>query len=230
MADGTQVRVLRQHARPDHPDGRRFHRFRFHPSSTGSRCAPPMIPGPAILRLHLRRLRGVVHRDTTSFGSPSRFRNGACAQRRDGRLHDHRRSGQRLRLRQSDGNLPAPGKRPISRCPRPSSWMATRSSDRRALVVAESSTGHPGDHQRPALRDDPVESLDQPRFHHQWMPDRLDFEELCPMGMSSSGSSRSVTRRESGPVGQGADDRDTSGWSHSLPAIRKVVGPPDSIR
>ncbi|MCH2152977.1 MAG: gamma-glutamyltransferase [Phycisphaerales bacterium] len=82
-------------------------------------------------------------------------------------------------LRQSDGNLPAPGKRPLS------SMSPTIVLDGDQVRVIAGASGGPriinGTLQ--AILNvilfgmSPVEALAAPRFHHQWMPDRLDFEE-----------------------------------------------------
>ena len=81
-------------------------------------------------------------------------------------------------LRQSDGNLPAPGKRPILDVPDHRHGWRQGSSDRRRSGGPRIINGTLQAIINVLLFDDSVESLDQPRFHHQWMPDRLDFEAL----------------------------------------------------
>ena len=85
-------------------------------------------------------------------------------------------------LRQSAKNLPEPGKRPLSSM---SPTIVTR--DGRPILVLGASGG-------PRIissvvqvllhvlwfGDEPVEALDRPRLHHQWFPDRVDFEEGVP--------------------------------------------------
>ena len=81
-------------------------------------------------------------------------------------------------LRQSEGNLPAPGKRPISSM----SPTIVMDGDRVRLIAGASGGPRIINGTLQAIVDvllfgmTPVEALDQPRFHHQWMPDRLDFE------------------------------------------------------
>ena len=87
-------------------------------------------------------------------------------------------------LRQSDGNLPAPGKRPLS------SMSPTIVLEGDQVRVIAGASGGPriinGTLQ--AILNvlvfgmTPVEALAAPRFHHQWMPDRLDFEEAWANG------------------------------------------------
>ncbi|MEE2907853.1 MAG: gamma-glutamyltransferase [Planctomycetota bacterium] len=82
-------------------------------------------------------------------------------------------------LKQSDGNLPAPGKRPIS------SMSPTIVMDGDSVRLIAGASGGPriinGTLQVILnvllFNMTPVEALASPRFHHQWMPDRLDFEE-----------------------------------------------------
>jgi gamma-glutamyltranspeptidase/glutathione hydrolase len=83
-------------------------------------------------------------------------------------------------LAQSDDNLPAPGKRPLSSMS--PTIVTDRNGDVRAIAGA---SGGPRIitgtiqvllnvlllHQRPA------DAVSAPRFHHQWIPDRLDVEE-----------------------------------------------------
>ncbi|MBG84057.1 MAG: gamma-glutamyltransferase [Phycisphaerae bacterium] len=82
-------------------------------------------------------------------------------------------------LRQSDGNLPGPGKRPISSM----SPTIVMDGDRVRLLAGASGGPRIINGTLQAIIDvllfdmTPVEALSQPRFHHQWMPDRLDFEE-----------------------------------------------------
>jgi gamma-glutamyltranspeptidase/glutathione hydrolase len=85
-------------------------------------------------------------------------------------------------LRQSAKNLPESGKRPLSSM---SPTIVTR--DGRPILVLGASGG-------PRIissvvqvllhvlwfGDEPVEALDRPRLHHQWFPDRVDFEEGVP--------------------------------------------------
>ncbi len=81
-------------------------------------------------------------------------------------------------LRQSEGNLPAPGKRPISSM----SPTIVMDGDRVRLIAGASGGPRIINGTLQAIIDvllfgmTPVEALDRPRFHHQWMPDRLDFE------------------------------------------------------
>lgn len=87
-------------------------------------------------------------------------------------------------LRQSEGNLPAPGKRPISSM----SPTIVMDGDEVRLIAGASGGPRIINGTLQAIINvllfgmTPVESLDQPRFHHQWMPDRLDFEELWSDG------------------------------------------------
>ena len=82
-------------------------------------------------------------------------------------------------LKQSEGNLPAPGKRPIS------SMSPTIVMEGDSVRLIAGASGGPriinGTLQAIInvllLGMTPVEALAAPRFHHQWMPDRLDFEE-----------------------------------------------------
>jgi gamma-glutamyltranspeptidase/glutathione hydrolase len=83
-------------------------------------------------------------------------------------------------LRQSNGNLPEGGKRPVS------SMSPTIVLDGDRVCIIAGASGGPriisGTLQ--AILNvvlfgmSPVEALSAPRFHHQWMPDRLDFEEV----------------------------------------------------
>ena len=81
-------------------------------------------------------------------------------------------------LRQSNGNLPAPGKRPISSM----SPTIVMDGDRVRLLAGASGGPRIINGTLQAIIDvllfgmTPVEALAQPRFHHQWKPDRLDFE------------------------------------------------------
>ena len=82
-------------------------------------------------------------------------------------------------LKQSDGNLPAPGERPLS------SMSPTIVLDGDRVRVIAGASGGPRIINGTLLailnvilfHMSPVEALAAPRFHHQWMPDRLDFEE-----------------------------------------------------
>ena len=82
-------------------------------------------------------------------------------------------------LRQSEGNLPGPGKRPISSM----SPTIVMDGDRVRLLAGASGGPRIINGTLQAIIDvllfdmTPVEALRQPRFHHQWIPDRLDFEE-----------------------------------------------------
>lgn len=81
-------------------------------------------------------------------------------------------------LRQSDRNLPEPGKRPLSSMS-PTIFL----KDGKAVAIAGASGGPriiTGTAQvlLNATRFDmtPQQAVEQPRFHHQWMPDVLEFE------------------------------------------------------
>ena len=83
-------------------------------------------------------------------------------------------------LKQSEGNLPAPGKRPIS------SMSPTIVMEGDAVRLIAGASGGPriinGTLQVILnvllFGMEPVEALAAARFHHQWNPDRLDFEEV----------------------------------------------------
>jgi gamma-glutamyltranspeptidase/glutathione hydrolase len=82
-------------------------------------------------------------------------------------------------LRQSDKNLPEPGKRPLS------SMSPTIVAHHGVPVLVIGASGGPriiSSVVQVLLRvvwggDDPIDALAHPRLHHQWMPDRVYFEE-----------------------------------------------------
>ncbi|KAA0217375.1 MAG: gamma-glutamyltransferase [Leptolyngbya sp. PLA3] len=80
-------------------------------------------------------------------------------------------------LMQSERNLPAPGKRPLS------SMSPTMVFDEQGLLLVAGGSGGPriitGTMQvilNALAGDSAGEALSRPRIHHQWMPDRLDLE------------------------------------------------------
>jgi gamma-glutamyltranspeptidase / glutathione hydrolase len=82
-------------------------------------------------------------------------------------------------LRQSDRNLPAPGKRPLS-----SMSPTILVKDDRAVMIAGASGGPriiTGTHQVMLnvllFEMEPERAVRMPRFHHQWMPRRISFED-----------------------------------------------------
>jgi len=83
-------------------------------------------------------------------------------------------------LRQSDRNLPEPGKRPLSSM---SPTIVLRDGEVHLIAGASGGpriiTGTLQVMLNCLVFDQPPQrAIDQPRFHHQWMPNVLQFEEL----------------------------------------------------
>lgn len=117
-------------------------------------------------------------------------------------------------LRQSDANLPAPGKRPLS------SMSPTMVLDSRGVVAIAGASGGPriitGTMQ--ALMNalsgmDAGAAVAAPRVHHQWMPDRLDLE---PGAMAEAGQRAALEA-----LGHTLGERDAVG---NVQLIKRVPG------
>lgn len=81
-------------------------------------------------------------------------------------------------LRQSSKNLPEPGKRPLS------SMSPTIVAHNGAPILVLGASGGPRIISSVVqvllnvlwFGDEPIDALERPRLHHQWLPDRIDFE------------------------------------------------------
>ena len=106
-------------------------------------------------------------------------------------------------LRQSDKNLPEPGKRPLS------SMSPTIVSHNGVPVLALGASGGPriiSSVVQVLLRvlwsgDEPIEALQRPRLHHQWLPDRVYFEEDIHIRTQESLKSNGHEIKERGHIG-----------------------------
>ena len=106
-------------------------------------------------------------------------------------------------LRQSDKNLPEPGKRPLS------SMSPTIVAHDGVPVLVLGASGGPriiSSVVQVLLRvlwagDEPIEALKRPRLHHQWMPDRVYFEADINIRTQESLQSNGHEINERGHIG-----------------------------
>ena len=106
-------------------------------------------------------------------------------------------------LRQSDKNLPEPGKRPLS------SMSPTIVTHHGAPVLVLGASGGPriiSSVVQVLLRvlwadDEPIDALKRPRLHHQWMPDYVYFEEDFNIKIQESLQSKGHEIKERGHIG-----------------------------
>ena len=106
-------------------------------------------------------------------------------------------------LRQSDKNLPEPGKRPLS------SMSPTIVAHHGAPVLVLGASGGPriiSSVVQVLLRvlwagDEPIDALSHPRLHHQWMPDRVYLEEDISRNVQESLQTKGHETENRGHIG-----------------------------